>query len=189
MKKLIFLSVFIISNYVFSSGGYDNGSPARKYNLDLEITINPANYIENGQSYVVWGYGLTNRLDFHGYFSHTKDINQIYLGFMYNFFSNKYLDLSTATGVRFIHNRKDAFLPQLLYTIKLPKRFDIIGSFVNVVTKEKKTSGVTYDIAVRAPVKFLEKIIPKVKQVKFALGAFKGVSNKWYPTYSLDFRF
>ncbi len=187
----------------FASGGYDNGTPAGKGNLDIDITINPLKYFGYGQSYVVWGYGLTKRIDFHGYASRAASgVDQLYCGFMYNFISNKYLDLSTAFGLRFRQGTIHSFFPQLLYTIKLPKGFDIIGSsvlvyyttekFKNVnsynTVQDKYTGGVTYDIAVRAPLP-IKKMPSFIRQIKFALGAFRGVSHNWYPTYSIDFSF
>jgi hypothetical protein len=203
LKKLV-LVLFLFHNQIsFASGGYDNGTPAGKGNLDIDITINPLKHFGYGQSYVVWGYGLSKRIDFHGYASHSATgVNQLYSGFMYNFMSNKYVDLSTAIGLRFRQKTIHSFVPQLLYTIKLPKGFDVIGSVVLVcyttdkfntitsydVAQNKYTSGVTYDIAVRAPLPF--KNMPSfIKQIKFAVGAFRGVAHNWYPTYSIDFRF
>ena len=202
--KKIFSVVFLIQVHLaIASGGYDNGTPAGKGDLDIELTLNPGGYIEYGQSYIVWGYGLTDRIDFHGYASHANDFNQLYTGILYNFIGNKYIDLSTAMGVRFIKGTIDAFFPQLLYTIKLPRNFDIIGSVVHLFYTEEKfkqndsfridsrdyKAGLTFDIALRIPIP-IKKIQPDfVKGVKFAIGAFRGVTGNLYPTYSVDFRF
>ena len=121
---------------------------------------------------------------------------------MYNFLSKKYLDLSTAFGLRFINGTVHTFFPQLLYTIKLPKGFDIIGSCVVVsytsekykkitsydIARDAYKTGVTYDIALRIPLP-IKKMPAFLKQAKFAIGAFRGVSHNWYPTYSIDLRF
>jgi hypothetical protein len=202
-KKLLIILFLVHNNNSIASGGYDNGTPAGKGHLDIDITYCPTKYIKYGQSYIVWGYGLTKRIDFHGYASRSASgINQIYCGFMYNFLSKKYLDLSTAFGLRFMNGAVHSYFPQLLYTIKLPKGFDIIGSNVLVsYTSEKYKNvtsykiardvykmGITYDIALRIPLP-IKKMPAFIKQAKFAIGAFRGVSRNWYPTYSIDLHF
>jgi hypothetical protein len=62
-KKLIYLYLFF--SIVFASGGYDHGTAAGKGNWDISLTWNPFNYFDQGQSYAVLGYGLTNRLVIH----------------------------------------------------------------------------------------------------------------------------
>ena len=179
------------ATFATASGGYDNGTPAGKGNWDIDITINPADMIENGQSYLVWGYGLTDNLDFHGYVSHEAGgTDQVYYGLMYNFYSNDWLDLSTALGVRHRLDVTDAYLPQLLYTIKLAEGFDVIGSAVNVYNMtDGYNRGVALDVALRIPVS-IEFTPSFVRDVKFSLGAFRGAGgSKWNPTYSVDFRF
>lgn len=189
---LLFCLAFCLSGEMASAaGGYDQGTPAGKEKLVLDFTINPGNRIEAGQSYVVWGYGLTDRLDFHGYISHeSTGINQIYYGLMYNFYSNDWLDLSTALGFRDRLGITDIFLPQLLATVKLSKGFDIIGSAVNVYnTANDFNRGVALDVALRIPLpnSFTPSII---KEAKLSLGGFQGAGKtKWNPTYSLDFEF
>lgn len=124
VTTLFCLAFGLTGEMASAAGGYDQGTPAGKGNLVLDFTINPGNRIEAGQSYVVWGYGLTDRLDFHGYISHeASGTNQIYYGLMYNFFSNDWLDLSTAFGFRDRLGVTDIFLPQLLATVKLRKGF------------------------------------------------------------------
>ena len=200
----ILIQVFMAS-LSFASGGYDNGTPAGKGKLDLDITINPGdlskewpeNLDEKGQSYIVWGYGLNDFFDFHGYVSHGADgTDQIYYGIKYNFVSTDWLDLSTATGLRHITSRTDLIFPQLLYTIKLPQDFDIIGSFTNVYnTKEDNNIGQSSDVALRIPVP--KSMTPSsVRDIKIAIGLFKPSTrdwkpstSNWYPTYSVDFRF
>jgi len=195
--NLLFPAIALFSAFAFAvqpanaSGGFDNGTPAGKGNWDVDLTINPGDIIENGQSYVVWGYGLTDQLDFHGYFSHEAGgTNQVYYGLMYNFYSNNWLDLSSAVGLRHRLDVTDAYFPQLLYTVKLPNDFDIIGSAVNVYnTTGGYNRGVALDVALRIPVPL--EITPSfVKDIKLSLGAFRGAGKKnWYPTYSIDFRF
>ncbi|HID36545.1 MAG TPA: hypothetical protein EYP39_04095 [Ghiorsea sp.] len=117
----------------WASGGYDNGTPAGEGKIDIELTWNPSNIVEDGQSYVVWGYGLTDRLDFHGYISHeARGTDQIYYGLMYNFFQHRVINLSTAIGLRHRKGLLNMFAPQLLFTLKLVNNFDLIGSAVHV---------------------------------------------------------
>lgn len=189
MRSLLFLLLFI-PGFVFASGGYDHGTPAGKGNLDIDITINPENRFKRGQSYLVWGYGLTEKLDFHGYISHEANgTDQAYVGLMYNFYSNDWLDLSTAIGFRKRNSQTDAYLPQLLYTFKLPREFDISGSIVHVYNTDNSFSrGTTYDVALRIPIK--KSWLPSfVKQAKFAIGAFRNARGNTNPTYSLDLKF
>ena len=190
LRATILLILMFFAPYAHASGGYDNGTPAGKGRLDLDFTLNPGDVIDDGQSYVVWGYGITDKLDFHGYFSHeASGTDQLYYGFSYNFLSNDILDLSTAFGLRHREGKTDVIFPQLLYTIKLPNDFDIIGSSVLVYrTDDRKTLGTTFDIALRIPVP--KKYTPSyARSVKFAIGAFRGTANRWLPTYSVDFKF
>jgi len=189
-KIAILLITSIFPNIACASGGYDNGTPAGEGKLDIEITLNPGDIVDKGQSYIVWGYGLTNTLDFHGYVSHEAGgSDQIYYGLMYNCYSNATLDLSTAIGARHRQKLINLYAPQLLYTIRLFQDYDVIGSMVNVYdTDQNLNRGITYDIAFRIP--FKESLTPSfIKDAKLAIGAFRGLSGNIYPTYSIDLRF
>lgn len=190
LKACLFSLLLIPSSMVMASGGYDHGTPAGKGKLDIDLTINPGNKIEQGQTYVVWGYGLTDLLDFHGYVSHEANgTDQIYVGLMYNFYSNARIDLSTAIGARSRKGELDYFFPQLLYTVKLDKGFEVMGSVVRVHNPDLKSNrGVTYDLGLRIPVP--ENLLPtSLGDVKFTIGAFRGLAKQWNPTYSVDFKF
>lgn len=192
MRYIWLIVVFtLFAGTAFASGGYDNGTSAGQGKLDLEFTLNPGNYFEEGQSYVVWGYGLSDSLDFHGYFSNEANgTNQIYAGLMYMFFSNETVDLSTALGFRQRKNVTDIFFPQLLYTIRLPQNFDVIGSIVNVynLTGEHNRAE-AFDVGLRIPVP--DSLTPAtLRDVKLTLGAFRATGRSdWLPTYSVDVRF
>ena len=57
--------------------------------------------LEQGQSYVVLGYGLTDRLDIHGYYSiHSEGFHTYYTGLFYQFLRSNKIDLATAAGMR-----------------------------------------------------------------------------------------
>lgn len=193
LVSLFYLAAIATANVGHAAGGYDQGTPAGQGEWDLDFTLNPGDKIEKGQTYLVWGYGLTDKLDFHGYASHeTNGTNQVYAGLMYNFYSNEWLDLSTAIGFRERNKVTDIFLPQLLFTAKLPYDYDIIGSAVNVYNLEADFNrGVAYDIAVRIPIPdALTPAFLRAANPKLSLGAFNGVTtDKWYPTYSFDFEF
>lgn len=179
-----------MSNHCYATGGYDNGSPAGKGNLQLDLTLNPGSAISYGQTYVTWNYGVTDKFSVHGYASHeATGTNQIYNGLKYTFFQNNTWDLSTAAGFRRRKAETHYFFPQFLYTYKLPNDYDIGGSIVNVYDKKNATTlGISYDIALRIPFNFpfLKK---HVKNTKLALGAFRSVHGKINPTYSIDFKF
>jgi len=190
MKK-IFILLYVLSNCIEATGGYDNGSPVGKGELQLDFTLNPGDIVKYGQSYITWNYGLTNTLDFHGYGSHeAKDgTNQIYYGLKYTFLQNETWDFSTALGFRHRKGERYIYLPQLLYTYKLPSDYDIGGSILDVYNiTESKNLGVTYDIALRIPFK-LSFLKSYVKSSKLALGAFRNASGRSYPTYSIDIKF
>ena len=191
LKKLI--PIFLFFAILFASGGYDHGTSAGKGNWDISLTWNPFNYFEQGQSYAVFGYGLTERLDIHGYYSYThKGNDNYYGGFSYQFYKSNRIDLSTAIGVRKYQNEPTIhiFSPQLLYTVRLSDRIGIGGSFVNIKGGKikDKSEGVAKDV-------FLIVRIYESKNYRldFTVGAFNPVfwepeSRDWYPTYSLDIK-
>jgi hypothetical protein len=191
-KKLILK--FLLISIIFGSGGFDHGKSAGKGNLDLSLTWNPFNYFKQGQSYLIFGYGITNKLDIHGYLSEAKNnpINY-YFGLSYQFFKSNRLDFSTAIGYRsFINNNTQShlFLPQLLFKYKHKDNFGLGGSAVNVIDKDLKINqGMAIDL-------FLYLGIYENKKYKIDLtfGGFKPVlwkpeGAKWHPTYSIDIKF
>jgi hypothetical protein len=154
-QYLIILSLAIVP--LFPSGGYDHGTSTGKGLLELDFTWNPFNIFEQGQSYVVLGYGLTNRLDIHGYYSiHTEGFHSYYAGLFYQFLRSEKVDLATAVGMRINRENKnsDLFLPQLLYTIKLKGEYSVGGSFVNImgdVNQSVKSMPLAMDVAFFTP--------------------------------------
>ncbi len=189
MKK-VYILLFILVGSLYATGGYDNGSAVGKGKLQLDFTLNPSDAIDYGQSYITWNYGVSNTLSFHGYVSHeAQGTNQIYYGLKYTFFQNNSWDLSTAFGFRNREDETHSYLPQLLYTYKLPNEYDIGGSILDVYDiTNKKNLGVTYDIALRIPFR-LSFLQPYIESTKLALGAFRNSSGKTYPTYSIDVKF
>ena len=184
--------IYIITSLsiIFASGGYDHGTSAGKGIIDISITLNPFNYFKQGQTYAIIGYGLTDRIDIHGYYSYIHSgADNYYGGVFYQFFDGKYLDLSTAIGVRFITGIADKhiFSPQLLYTIHLNKKNLIGGSFVSIKDNNKYL-GTTIDIFVSRKFYESEKL-----EIDFSLGAFNPIAwepkgGKWHPTYSIDIK-
>jgi hypothetical protein len=189
MKKFYIL-LLVLSKFLNATGGYDNGSPVGKGNLQLDFTLNPGDVVEYGQSYITWNYGISDTIAFHGYASHEAiGTNQIYYGIKYTFFQNDSWDLSTAVGFRNREDETHIYAPQLLYTYKLPNDYDIGGSVLDVYNITNSINlGVTYDIALRIPftLSFLQSY---VESTKLALGAFRNASGKTYPTYSVDIKF
>ena len=139
--KLIYIIFFY--SILFGSGGYDHGTSAGKGNLDISLTWNPFGYFEQGQSYMVLGYGITNRFDLHAYFSAKNNTDgNYYAGFSFQFYKSSKFDFSTAIGIRkYVSNSNThIFTPQLLYTIHLNNKIDIGGSFVDIREKNLKQS-------------------------------------------------
>ena len=184
------ISLFLFTAILFPSGGYDHGTSAGKGKWDISLTWNPFNYFKHGQSYIVFGYGLTERFDIHGYYSHSFNKNDNYYGgFSYQFYKSKYLDLSTAIGMRKYIDNSDThfFFPQLLYSVNFNDRISLRGSFVDI-KNENGNLGITKDI-------FLMINLHENKKYKFdiTVGAFNPVlwkpdNSNWYPTYSLDIK-
>ena len=99
IKKIIIIVLFL--NETFASGAFDHGTSTGKNLFEIDLTWNPFNYFKNGQSYVVVGYGITNKIDFHGYYSvHQENFSTLYNGFFFQFYESNKLDLATAVGIR-----------------------------------------------------------------------------------------
>jgi hypothetical protein len=198
-QYLIILSLAIVP--LFPSGGYDHGTSTGKGLLELDFTWNPFNIFEQGQSYVVLGYGLTNRLDIHGYYSiHTEGFHSYYAGLFYQFLRSEKVDLATAVGMRINRENKnsDLFLPQLLYTIKLKGEYSVGGSFVNImgdVNQSVKSMPLAMDVAFFIPLNRYLPLPDSVKDLKLGVGLFNPVTNstidpgQFIPTYSIDIKF
>lgn len=185
---------------LYSSGGYDHGTSTGKGQLELDLTWNPYDIIEFGQSYVVLGFGLTERLDVHGYYSHqTNNNDNYYIGLFYQFLDSKYLDLATAIGIRQYTKSEtyDLFAPQILYNLKISDEFSIGGAFVNIKKIEDNSfrqRGTAFDIALYIPFSNevqLPKFIDELKLVLglFNPGVFDSDHGKFLPTYSIDVTF
>ena len=200
MKQyLIILSLAVVP--LFPSGGYDHGTSTGKKLLELDITWNPFNMFEQGQSYVVLGYGLTDNLDIHGYYSiHTEDFHTYYTGLFYQFLRSKKIDLATAAGMRINrkNNNSDLFLPQLLYTIKLKNGYSVGGSLVNIISdgdQSVESISLAMDVAFFIPLDRYLSLPDSIKDLKLGVGLFNPVTNsavdskKFIPTYSIDIKF
>jgi len=198
-KLILVLLLFTISS-IFASGAYDHGTATGKGKLQLDFTWNPFNTVEFGQTYLVLGYGLTNRLDLHGYFANqTSGENNYYVGLFYQFLDYEYLDLATAVGIRqyFKSPSSHLFFPQLLYNFKLGGGFTIGGSLVGIreINEGKfEYQGSAFDVSLYIPLTTLIKLPKIIEEFKLAIGAFnpgifKHAAGDFLPTYSLDFKF
>jgi hypothetical protein len=197
----MYLFVLVLfSTSVFGSGAYDHGTATGKSKLQIDLTINPFNTLEFGQTYVVFGYGLTDRLDIHGYFANqTSGENNYYVGVFYQFLDHDYLDLATALGARqyITSPAKHLFFPQLLYNIKFNSEFSLGGSIVviqDIEEGELEQLGTALDIALFIPLTSLVRLPDFIEEFKLSIGAFKpGIDKpefgKYLPTYSLNFKF
>ena len=200
MFKNVIIIILISVIPIFSSGGYDHGTSTGRGQLELDFTWNPFDLIEFGQTYIVFGYGLTNRLDIHGYYAHQTDYqDNYYYGLFYQFIDSKYLDLASAIGKRHytVSNVDDLFFPQLLFNIKFSKFLTIGGAFVNIqrITNEAlQPKGSAVDIALYLPLSSVIDLPSYIQELKIALGIFNpGVFDsdhgEFLPTYSIDITF
>ena len=191
ITKLIYY--IILSSIVFGDGGYFNGTSAGRRNLEASLTWNPFGYFSQGQTYSVISYGLTKKIDFHAYYSITNNDNYNYYGgLLYQFIDNKYIDLSTAIGIRLNKDKvkRHLFFPQLLYTIKFSDKIKLGGSFVIIKEINKEIQeGIAIDFFIT------RKILDKSKiRLDLSVGLFSPVLwnskyGDYHPTYSLDFTF
>ena len=191
-RNLTYIVLFF--SIVFASGGYDNGTSTGKGNFQLDLTWNPLNKFNFGQSYIVMSYGLTDKIDIHSYFSnHYEKYNTVYLGLFYQFFKKNKVDLATAFGIRkrVDHNKFQIFSPQLLYSLSLTEKIYIGGSFVNVRNhKLNKNYGTAIDIGIFHKVKLKTK---RIKEISIGVSAFHPTTwepkTYFLPTYSIDIKF
>ena len=200
MFKNLIIIILISGCPVFSSGGYDHGTSTGKGQVELDFTWNPFNLIEFGQTYIVFGYGFTNRLDIHGYYAHQNDHqDNYYYGLFYQFVDMKYLDLSTAIGRRQYTKSdiEDLFFPQLLFNVKFYKDLTVGGAFLNILrntSNKLQSEGTAFDIALYIPLSGVVKLPKFVQELKLALGVFNpgvfdSVHGDFLPTYSIDVTF
>ncbi len=199
--KQYFIIFSLAAAPLFPSGGYDHGTATGKGLLELDFTWNPFNMFDQGQSYVVLGYGLTDRLDLHGYYSiHTEGFHTYYTGLFYQFLRSEKIHLATAVGTRINRENKnsDLFFPQLLYTIKLKDGYSVGGSFVNIMSDENQSVEsirLALDVAFIIPLNRYLPLTDTVKDLKLSIGLFNPVTNstvdpgKFIPTYSIDIKF
>ena len=198
---IVSVVIFLTSGPALSSGGYDHGTATGKGMLELDFTLNPFNMFEQGQSYVVFGWGIGDRLDLHGYYSvHVEGFNTYYWGLFYQFLNTTKLDLATAAGFRtnLANQNRDLFFPQMLYTVKLNRGYSLGGSVVALTitsVSENEQSRVAMDVALFIP---LHRYIPlpeKIRELRLGLGLFNPVTNanvepgQFIPTYSIDVKF
>jgi hypothetical protein len=200
MFKNVIIIIFILIIPIFGSGGYDHGTSTGKGQLELDFTWNPFDIIEFGQTYIVIGYGLTSRLDIHGYYAHQTDHqDNYYYGLFYQFVDKKYLDLATAIGRReyTLSDVIDLFFPQLLFNIKFSEDLTVGGAFVNIQRNKNnklQSHGTAFDVAIFLPLSGVVKLPKFVHELKVALGIFNpGMfeldHGKFLPTYSIDITF
>lgn len=182
-----------ITSIVFASSGYDIGRSAGKGNLDISLTWNPFNYYEQGQSYVIMGYGLNKRIDLQAYYSYSHLYSDNYYGgILYQFYNSNNLYLSTAIGIRKYTNKNSThfFIPQFLITKKINDTFSIGGSLVSIRESNNinKLLGTAKDLSLAVKV-----FNNKKYQVSISIGIFSPVlwkpeTGDWYPTYSIDLK-
>ncbi len=191
--KLKLICLIQFTSIVFASSGYDQGKSAGQGNLDISFTWNPFNYYDYGQSYIIVGYGINNKIDLHAYYSHShKYSDNYYMGVLYQFYNSNNLYLSTAIGIRKYTNKSIThyFTPQLLMTKRINDKLSIGGSLVSIRGSKNinKTLGTAKDFSL-----ILDVYDNKQYQVSISIGGFNPVlwkpdEGNWYPTYSIDLK-
>ena len=198
---IVSVVIFLTSGPALSSGGYDHGTATGKGMLELDFTLNPFNMFEQGQSYVVFGWGIGDRLDLHGYYSvHVEGFNTYYWGLFYQFLNTTKLDLATATGFRtnLANQNLDLFFPQMLYTVKLNRGYSLGGSVVALNATSaagNEQSRIAIDVALFIPLHRYVALPEKIRELRLSVGLFNPVTNadvepgQFIPTYSIDVKF
>ena len=194
MRKIILIALLLLPCLVWGSGGYDNGTATGKGKFQLDLTWNPFDRFDFGQTYGVMSYGLTDRFDLHGYISRQKGpYHTWYGGIFYQFYKSKRIDLASAVGIRkrFDETWTHIFSPQLLYTGKITDKISIGGSVVNVRNYESSENyGLTFDIAFAYKTSIQSEII---ESISIGIGGFHPATwnpdSFFLPTYSVDIKF
>ena len=194
MNRIIPTILVLLSCYAWGSGGYDNGTATGKGKFKLDLTWNPFDRFDFGQTYAVMSYGITNRLDVHGYISHHTDNYQTwYGGIFYQFLNTKWLDLATAVGIRrrFDGEFTHVFAPQLLYTTYFTEKLYLGGSIVDVRDQNSNSRyGTAIDLGVFFQLSYKSK---KIDEISIGIGGFHPATWKpntfFLPTYSIDITF
>ena len=194
IKKLTYSLYFLSIIFAAESGGFDNGTSTGKGKFQLDLTWNPFDKYEFGQSYAVISYGINDNFDIHGYISeHPENYNTYYIGLFYQFYRSEKLDLSTAIGIRKKTDEKwnHMFFPQLLYTRIINKKFYIGGSFVNIYDYDSKFDyGLALDVALFYRLNIKSSFI---NNISIGLGGFHPTTWEpktfFLPTYSIDIKF
>ena len=202
---IVFKILFIC--LLWSSGGYDHGTSTGKGKLQMDLTWNPFNYFKYGQSYVVFGYGITNKIDLHGYYAdhgnYKNGVDSYYYGIYYQFLDSQYLDLATAFGKRKMMDLEYGhfFFPQLLYNMKLYKDYSLGGSIVRIqkdteqLLKNSDADWFAIDIALFIPLTRYFSKYKNIEEVKLGVGTFRTdlgndlKKTPFMPTYSIDIKF
>lgn len=194
MTYLKLTCLLLIYSVVFGSGGFDNGTATGKGKFQIDLTFNPFDKYEFGQTYSIMSYGITENFDVHGYISrHNGPFYTWYGGFFYQFHKSHKIDLATAIGIRkrFDDTWTHIFSPQILYALNITEKIKIGGSLVNVYNYTTKNNyGLTYDIALGYTIQFKDSIL---ESISINVGGFHPVTwspdTYFLPTYSLDFKF
>ena len=205
-QLLLFINLSF-NTILLSSGAFDHGTATGKGMLQIDLTWNPFNYFENGQSYTVISYGVKDKIDLHGYYAdhgnYENGVDSYYYGIFFQFLDLKYLDLATAIGKRKMKNLNYShiFFPQLLYNFKILDGYTIGGSIVRIQKDTEKlmnnmnTDWFSIDIALFIPLKKYFLKYNKIDDIKLGVGVFRtGMKdltkkNIYMPTYSLDIKF
>ena len=192
--KIKLISIILFTTIIFGSGGYDNGTATGRGKFQLDLTWNPLDRFNFGQTYMVMSFGITNSLDFHGYISqHPENYQTWYAGLFYQFLDMKRFHLATAVGIRrrFDESWTHMFAPQLLYTALITEKLYVGGSFVDVRNQSLDIRyGVAVDVGVFYKLKFETN---RIESISFGIGGFHPAtwnpSTYFLPTYSLDIKF
>ena len=92
--KIQLVLIIILFNSTSASGAFDHGTSTGKNKIQIDLTWNPFNYFDYGQNYVVIGYGITNKMDFHAYYAdhgnYNNGVDSYYYGLFYQFIDSKY---------------------------------------------------------------------------------------------------
>lgn len=191
-RKLICLLLFF--SVLFGSGGFDNGTAVSRGKFQMDLTWNPFDKYEFGQTYGVISYGITDRFNLHGYISrHPGSYYTWYGGVFFQFLKTKKIDLASAIGIRkrFDETWMHIFSPQLLYTGKITENISIGGSVVNIYNyNSRENYGLTFDISFGYKISIQSE---KIESISINFGGFHPATwtpNTFFlPTYSIDFNF
>ena len=202
MRNKIILS-FILTFVLLHSplfALFDTGTAMDKGKLELDFCVNPFDFVEYGQNYIFWHYGLGDGWETHGYASKYGYITnwdstqtyELYSGILKQFYSSEYLDLAASIGLRKVfvpYTNFSVFGPSLLYTFKINRTIRIAGHIMPITDVPRDGSGIGFRPLNRGYTTEIGAYFRLNEHAEIAFGAFTTTASRTTPIYTFNWYF